>query len=75
VITVETLSRIIHLTYDIGDVVYHRLADERRRGLVTGVLLRPTGQSYLITWPDQGESSHYAIELSSEFVPDYEVSG
>jgi hypothetical protein len=71
---VETPSRIIPLAYDIGEVVYHRLADERCRGLVTGILVRPTGQSYFVTWPDQGESAHYAFELSLEYVPDYEAS-
>lgn len=74
-ITVETPTRIITLTYDLGDVVYHRLAESPRKGLVTGVLLRPTGHSYLVTWPDHGELAHYAMELSTEFVPDYEISG
>ncbi len=70
--TNEPKSGVILFYYVIGDVVYHRLADERRRGIVTGILVRPTGQSYLVTWPDQGETAHYAFELSTEFVPDFE---
>jgi hypothetical protein len=73
-ITLETSSRIIRLDYDIGDVVYHRLADERRRGLVTGILVRPSGCSFLITWADHVESTHFAMELSGEFIPDYASS-
>jgi len=74
-ITVETPSRIIPLTYDVGEVVYHRLASDRHRGMVTGIQIQPDGISYWVTWDDRHETRHYAIELSTEFVPDYETSG
>ncbi len=73
-ITVETPSRIIPLSYDAGDVVFHRLATERHRGLVTGIQIQPDGVSYWITWDDRHETRHYDCELSAEFVPDYESS-
>jgi hypothetical protein len=71
-ITIDTPWLKIPVIYSLGEVVYHRLAESPRRGLVTGIQLRPTGCSYLVTWPDQGELAHYAMELSTEFVPDYE---
>jgi len=74
-ITVETPSRIIPLRYDLGDIVYHRLADERRKGMVTGLKIDPGGAMYYVTWPDHMEHQHFECELSTEFVPDYEVSG
>jgi len=74
-IAIETPSRVIPLPYDVGDVVYHRLADERHRGLITGIQIQPDGASYWVTWGDRHETRHYACELSTEFVPDYEVNG
>jgi hypothetical protein len=58
--------------YKIGQVVYHRLAEERRRGFVKGITVTPEGVHYWVTWPDLSESKHYDIELSAEYVPDYE---
>lgn len=75
-ITVETSSRIIPLRHDIGDIVYHRLAAERRRGMVTGITITPDEVTYWVTWPPEfHEKKHYEFELTSEYIPDYEVSG
>ncbi len=71
-ITVETPSRVIPLAYDLGDVVFHRLVPERHKGLVTGIQIQPDGTSFWVTWDDRHEQRHYACELSTEFVPDYE---
>ena len=60
-ITVETPSRIIPLAYDLGDVVYHRLAEERRKGLITGFTITPDGHFYFVTWPDHSEHRHYGL--------------
>jgi hypothetical protein len=57
--------------YDLGSMVYHVLVAERRPGMVTGVMIRPGSVTYLVTWPDLGETQHYCIELRSEYVPDY----
>ena len=71
-ITVETPSRIIPLAYDLGDVVYHRIACERKRGMVTGISIQPDGGFYFVTWSDRLETRHYQIELCSEYETDYE---
>jgi len=74
--TIETSRRIISTRYDIGDVIYHRLAEERRRGMVTGIVITPEETKYWVTWPpDFVEKTHYECELSSEYVPDYELTG
>lgn len=57
--------------YGIGEVVYLRLRDEQKRGMVTRVLFRPDGVMYETSWADAASSWHYEIELSSEYVPDF----
>jgi hypothetical protein len=62
----------ISLDYAFGDVVYLRLRLEKIPGMVTGMYLRPTGNSFIICWgKDANETTHYAFELTREFVPDY----
>ena len=68
---IQTPTRIVVCRYSLGDTVYHRLAAERRRGMVTGlVAVGPTGIAYLVTWPDMTERRHFECELSTEFVPE-----
>jgi len=43
--------------------------------MVTGLKIDPGGAMYYVTWPDHMEHQHFECELSTEFVPDYEVSG
>jgi hypothetical protein len=57
--------------YSLGDVVYHRLVEDRFPGMVTYLLIKPIGVVYGVTWPNRQETQHYEIELSSEYVPDY----
>lgn len=56
---------------NLGDIVYLRVATERSPGMITGILIRPTGKSYWVSWCDATETLHYDIELTSEFVPEY----
>jgi hypothetical protein len=72
-VTVATPTRVIALRHDMGDIVYHRLATERRKGMITGFTVAPDGAIYFVTWSDRGETKHFEIELTSEYVPDYEV--
>lgn len=57
--------------YGLGDVVYLRLRDEPQRGMVTRVEFRGSGAFFEVSWGSAISSWHYAIELSSEFVPDF----
>lgn len=52
-------------TYDIGDIVYHRLQPEAK-GMVTGILFRPGRHFYLVTWDSLDEKEAYDVELSDE---------
>jgi hypothetical protein len=51
--------------FSLGQIVYHRCAPEEP-GVVTGILQRPTGYSYYVTWGDRTEAAHYDIELTTE---------
>ena len=52
--------------FAIGEVVYFRLADEPKPGLVCRITLGPMGESYAVTWDDYGETHHFAIELTRD---------
>jgi hypothetical protein len=58
--------------FDFGDVVYLRMAGERRPGMVTGYLVNPMlVLMYRVAWGDATETMHYEIELTGEYVPDF----
>ena len=42
--------------------------------MVTGIQIQPDGVSYWVTWDDRHETRHYACEMTTEFIPDYEAS-
>ena len=68
---VKTPSQTYRYLYSVGDIVYHRLATERCKGLITGLYVRSDGLGYWVTWADRCETQHYEFELSTEYVPDY----
>lgn len=52
--------------YEIGQIVYAKVKSDIV-GQVTGILFRPHGVMYAITWAsDQNEKWHYDIELTAE---------
>lgn len=58
-------------TYTFGDVVYLKIADEPRPGVVTGIItFNPGNVVYSVTWPG-AVSGHYDFELTGEYVPNY----
>ena len=56
--------------FKMGQRVYSVLNAEAR-GIVTGLLYRPTTVLYLVTWSDMREMEHSDIELSEEPVRDF----
>lgn len=50
--------------FNLGDIVY-MVVDQEGPGMVTGIVFRPHGITYLVTWGDSHETSHYDIELTS----------
>lgn len=57
--------------YQLRDIVYLRVCDEKERGMVTGIVTRENGVTYLVSWPNREETSHFAFELSSEYIPQF----
>ncbi|MFZ4600517.1 MAG: hypothetical protein ACOYNN_17890 [Terrimicrobiaceae bacterium] len=50
--------------FTFGERVRHRASDEDDKpGIVTGIMFRPWGVTYEVSWGPHGESSHYDIEL------------
>jgi len=54
-----------NVVYNLGQVVYSVVSPETV-GVVTGILFRPDGISYQVTWGDFEERSHYDCELTPE---------
>ena len=57
--------------FALTEIVYHRAATERRPGMVVNVIFAPSGHYYRVGWGDGCETSHYAAELTREYVPDF----
>ena len=56
------------LMFALGQKVYLKIKPESA-GMVTGILFRPSGHSYFVTWAsDLSERSHYELELTTEKV-------
>ena len=60
--------------FQIGDVVHRKASTEPCPGMVTGIMFRPAGFTYAITWEGSNdESHHYEIEVQAtpvkEFAP------
>lgn len=69
------MKRTVDATYWIGDVVFLRVNEERKPGMVTKVsICGGGGVLYAVTWRGGAETYHYECELSSEYVPDYGVA-
>ena len=64
--------RVTHkdVAFWYGDIVYLRVRQDRKPGLVTCVSLHPTGVMYSVAFED-GDSDHHEFELSAEYLPDY----
>ncbi len=63
---------IVRLPWDFGTVVYLRVQNEPRKGMVTGYVVHGGGGfSVLVSWGDGSETRHYALELTTEYLPDY----
>jgi hypothetical protein len=66
-------ANTIYAKFRLGDVVYHKLCKDKWPGIVTGLLVRPTGTHFFVAWGDNTESQHYDLELTAEFVKEYDT--
>lgn len=62
----------LQVAYELGDIVFLKIECERIPGMVTGLSIRPNGVAYSVTWPGRAESSHYAMELTTDYIPQYD---
>jgi len=70
------VNRTIQAKYWCGDVVFLRVNEEHKPGMVTQVRIAGSGSvTYEVTWRGNTVTCNYESELSTEFVPDYGVSG
>jgi len=49
----------------IGDIVFLKTDKEQKARMITGVMQRPNGYIYYLSYSDL-ETSHYEIEFSTE---------
>ena len=62
----------IKTNYWFGDTVYLRVNEDKKKGMVVGIHLRPGSQtSYSVCWAGGTETCHYEMELTSEYIPEY----
>lgn len=66
------MSDIIRVRYVFGDVVYLKVRTEKQPGMVTGIIVRPGGTTYGVTWNTGLETNHYDFELSEVYEPSYD---
>lgn len=57
---------VFRTDYDLGEVVYLKLADEPKPGMICRISILPGGEAYHVTWGDYAETTHYAMELTRE---------
>lgn len=62
----------ISTNLNIGQIVWLKVQPEMK-GMITGIIVRSGPSiSYLITWNDGEESTHYEIEVTEEKPIDFE---
>ena len=64
---------ILELDFALGEIVYAKVDSEKVRGMVTAIYVGQIGVYYCVIWEGGDERRHYAMELTTEFVPHYEA--
>ncbi len=66
------MNRTINAKYWLGDIVFLRVNEDQKPGMITRVNLTAAGSiSFCVGWRGGNETWHFECELTSEFVPDY----
>lgn len=53
------------VNFQLGEIVYFKVDDEKK-GVITGIVYRPDGVAYMVTWNDCNEQTHFSCELTTE---------
>jgi hypothetical protein len=63
----------IHVRFELGEIVYLRHEKKKLPGMISAWLVREGSVVYWVSWADdRTEKEHQAIELTSEFVEEYD---
>jgi hypothetical protein len=57
--------------FKLGEIVYLIVRRENVPGMICTCTVYPGGVSYSVTWADNDSSTHYEMELTDTFTPDY----
>jgi hypothetical protein len=58
--------------FALGDVLYLKMGDERRPGIVTGYFIYDGGYMLQLSWGNSTDSRHYPIEVTREYEPRFD---
>lgn len=61
--------------FNLGDIVYQRVASEKCKGMVTAIHFRPSGLAYGVSWDGGMETINFGIELTTEFIKEFDTDG
>ena len=64
----------IKFKYKIGDTIYHRTDDSKKRGLITGVSIGMGGTEYIVSFGHSDHAYCYEGELTSEYVDEFTLT-
>lgn len=58
--------------FGLGEVVFHRCAEQKSPGIITAVVFYAAGSAmFQVSWGDCSETRHYGIELTREFQAEF----
>lgn len=57
---------IINNVYDIGEAVYLITDEDQLKHIITGIVVRPQGIMYELSYGSERPTVHYDIEISNE---------
>jgi len=63
--------------YDIGNVVFLRVASEKKRGMITRLMVSGKNSDtieYNVGWGNNNYGWHYEGELTDEYLPDFDTA-
>lgn len=69
--TLQLGDDIRELAFPIGQTVYLRMQDEKRRGMITGYMVDDSSVMFRVAWGNATDSIHYAIELTATYQPEF----
>lgn len=69
-----SMSNLPETKYSLGDIVYHRLREDKEKGMIVGITFALDGGFYYeVVWGGCGyPMDHFEMELTSEYLPQFD---